>query len=228
MSEKRFHSSSAFRSKRSLWIWPPACPRPCEPSFPMPGWLSTGSMWGNWLMMSYRVFGSRIGGRSWIGRTRRAKPPARRVKSTCPSNSLTETPRQLLARCRYALYKSEDKWTNNQWLRLYIAFERYPKLKRAYEHAQRLTHIYQGTEKAKAIEALKKWICEARKLRIKEIETCANTLQEHLPNIVNYFDHRSTNASAESFNAKIKQFRALQRGVRDSEFFLFRLTKFYA
>src|SRR5690625_17079 len=116
----------------------------------------------------------------------------------------------------------------NQWLRLYIAFERYPKLKRAYEHAQRLTHIYQGTEKAKAIEALKKWICEARKLKIKEFETCANTLQEHLPNIVNYFDHRSTNASAESFNAKIKQFRALQRGVRDSEFFLFRLTKLYA
>lgn len=139
-----------------------------------------------------------------------------------------DTPRQLLARCRYALYKSEDKWTNNQWLRLYIAFERYPKLKRAYQHAQRLTHIYQGTEKAKAIEALKKWICEARKLKIKEFETCANTLQEHLPNIVNYFDHRSTNASAESFNAKIKQFRALQRGVRDSEFFLFRLTKLYA
>src|SRR5699024_9887423 len=139
-----------------------------------------------------------------------------------------DTPRQLLARCRYALYKSEDKWTNNQWLRLYIAFERYPKLKRAYEHAQRLTRIYQGTDKKKANQAIRKWISDARKLKIKEFETCANTLQEHLPNIVNYFDHRSTNASAESFNAKIKQFRALQRGVRDSEFFLFRLTKLYA
>src|SRR5690625_191904 len=135
---------------------------------------------------------------------------------------------QLLARRRYALYKSEDKWTNNQWLLLYIAFERYPKLKRAYEHAQRLAHVYQGTEKAKAIEALKKGICEVRKVKIKEVETCANTLQEHLPNIENYIDHRSTRASAESFNAKIKQFEAHQRGVRDSEFFLFRLTKLYA
>ncbi|RLD77869.1 MAG: DDE transposase, partial [Bacteroidetes bacterium] len=32
----------------------------------------------------------------------------------------------------------------------------------------------------------------------------------------------------ESFNAKIKQFRATQRGVNDIKFFLFRLAKIYA
>ncbi|MBU2949173.1 transposase, partial [Tamlana agarivorans] len=46
--------------------------------------------------------------------------------------------------------------------------------------------------------------------------------------ILNYFNNRSTNASAESFNAKIKEFRAMFRGVRDIPFFLFRLTKLYA
>ncbi|WP_417764995.1 transposase [Sphingobacterium composti] len=44
----------------------------------------------------------------------------------------------------------------------------------------------------------------------------------------NYFDNRSTNASAESFNAKIKAFRSQFRGVRDINFFLFRLTKLFA
>jgi transposase len=39
-------------------------------------------------------------------------------------------------------------------------------------------------------------------------------------NILNYFDNRSTNASAESFNAKIKAFRAQFRGVKNVEFFL--------
>ncbi|MGL5895142.1 MAG: ISAon1 family transposase, partial [Bacteroidales bacterium] len=34
--------------------------------------------------------------------------------------------------------------------------------------------------------------------------------------------------SAESFNAKIKAFRADFRGVRDIKFFLFRLCKIYA
>ena len=38
----------------------------------------------------------------------------------------------------------------------------------------------------------------------------------------------STNAFAESFNAKIKAFRAALRGVTDIKFFLFRLTKLYA
>ncbi|TVQ05204.1 MAG: DDE transposase, partial [Balneolaceae bacterium] len=37
----------------------------------------------------------------------------------------------------------------------------------------------------------------------------------------------STNASAESFNAKVKLFRANQRGVVDTAYFLFRLSKLY-
>nr|WP_232505683.1 transposase [Flavobacterium crassostreae] len=46
--------------------------------------------------------------------------------------------------------------------------------------------------------------------------------------MLNYFDNRSTNASAESFNAKIKTFRNQFRGVRKVDFFLFRLTKLFA
>ncbi|WP_410504567.1 transposase [Maribacter sp. ACAM166] len=38
----------------------------------------------------------------------------------------------------------------------------------------------------------------------------------------------STNASAESFNAKIKSFRVQFRGVRNVEFFLFILTNIFA
>nr|WP_315258337.1 transposase [uncultured Flavobacterium sp.] len=43
-----------------------------------------------------------------------------------------------------------------------------------------------------------------------------------------HFDNRSTNASAESFNAKIKAFRSQFRGVRNKDFFLFRLSNLYA
>ncbi|WP_430809556.1 MULTISPECIES: transposase [unclassified Carboxylicivirga] len=44
----------------------------------------------------------------------------------------------------------------------------------------------------------------------------------------NYFNGRSTNAAAESFNAKIKDFRRQFRGVKDVNFFLYRLCKIYA
>ena len=46
--------------------------------------------------------------------------------------------------------------------------------------------------------------------------------------ILNFFDNRSTNASAEAFNAKIKNFRAQLRGISDVKYFLFRLQKIYA
>jgi transposase len=37
-----------------------------------------------------------------------------------------------------------------------------------------------------------------------------------------------TNASAESFNAKIKALRSQFRGVADLKFFMFRLARLYA
>ena len=43
----------------------------------------------------------------------------------------------------------------------------------------------------------------------------------------NYFLNRATNASAESLNSKIKQFRAQLRGVIDVDFFLYRLSLIY-
>ena len=46
--------------------------------------------------------------------------------------------------------------------------------------------------------------------------------------ILNFYNNRFSNALAESFNAKIKLFRANLRGVADKKFFLFRMSKLYA
>ncbi|NLX81622.1 MAG: transposase, partial [Proteiniphilum sp.] len=46
--------------------------------------------------------------------------------------------------------------------------------------------------------------------------------------ILNFFDRRSTNASAESFNAKIKVFRSVLREVNNIPYFLFILKNIYA
>ncbi|MCC9044427.1 transposase [Myroides sp. M-43] len=37
---------------------------------------------------------------------------------------------------------------------------------------------------------------------------------------MHYFNHRSTNASAESFNGKIKYFRMMDRGIIDKNYLL--------
>jgi len=61
----------------------------------------------------------------------------------------------------------------------------------------------------------------------KAFYSAAMSLHWHRESILNFFDNRS-NASAESFNARIKLFRANQKGVRDTTFYLFRLSKLYA
>ena len=43
----------------------------------------------------------------------------------------------------------------------------------------------------------------------------AATFHEHYDEILNFYNNRFSNAAAESFNAKIKSFRAALRGVVD-------------
>jgi transposase len=143
--------------------------------------------------------------------------------------SNADTLKQLLARSRYLLYKSSSKWTDNQQKRATILFEKYPDIEKAYKLCQNLSWIFNNTkDKTSALIRLAKWDEKVRQAAFKSFNTIARTMSIHYKNILNYFDNRSTNASAESFNAKIKAFRTQFRGVRNIEFFLFRLTNIFA
>ena len=102
-------------------------------------------------------------------------------------------------------------------------------IKLAYELTQKLSWIFENTnEKIYGYTRLAQWYEKVNQAGFKSFNTIARTIMNHYKTILNYFDNRSTNASAESFNAKIKAFRAQFRGVRNVEFFLFRLCKIYA
>lgn len=140
-----------------------------------------------------------------------------------------DTIKQLLARSRYVLYKKSADWTSGQRQRAKLLFERYPDLQKAYELATELSNVYDKTnDKLYGLTRLAKWHEKVRQLGFKAFNTISRSIQLHYKTIVNYFDNRSTNAAAESFNAKIKAFRSQFRGVRSIEFFLFRLTNIYA
>ena len=140
-----------------------------------------------------------------------------------------DTAKQLLTRSRFLLYKSPNKWSDSQKARATILFEEYPEIKTVYYLSQKLRNIYNNnTDKTVAITKLAHWYNDVDKLGIKSFNTIMNTVKINYDSILNYFDKRSTNASAESFNAKIKAFRNQFRGVRKVDFFLFRLTKLFA
>lgn len=140
-----------------------------------------------------------------------------------------DTLKQLLARSRYLLYKNSNKWTDNQSERAKILFEQYPDIEKAYKLCQNLSWIFNNTkDKTAALIRLAKWDEKVRQAKFKSFNSISRTMSIHYKNILNYFDNRSTNASAESFNAKIKAFRVQFRGVRNVEFFLFRLSNIFA
>ena len=139
-----------------------------------------------------------------------------------------DSPKQLLARCRYILAKKPNEWTNNQIKRVALLFELYPLLKTAYHHILEFRNIYELKNREQARNSFYKWIDKTNNLKIKLLNTVANTIQNNLYYIINFFDNRHTNANAESFNSKMKLFRANLRGVVDTKFFLFRLYKLFA
>lgn len=140
-----------------------------------------------------------------------------------------DTRKQLLARSRHLLFKHHSKWTEKQAQRAEVLFKHYPSLHKAYKLSMELFHIYQNTKvKEVAYTKLARWYEAVEQSKFKTFNTVKRTIQQHYRSILNYFDNRSTNASAESFNAKIKAFRLQFRGVRSTDYFLFRIEKLFA
>ena len=71
-----------------------------------------------------------------------------------------------------------------------------------------------------------KWYNKVDDSRMKQ-NVIAATFYEHYDEILNFYNNRASNAAAESFNAKIKLFRANLHGVVDKKFFLFRIAMLY-
>lgn len=140
-----------------------------------------------------------------------------------------DTKKQLLARSRYLLYKSCNNWTEKQKERAEILFAQYPDIREAYSLTHSLRMIFaKNSTKDGARLALAKWYDKVDRSGFRSFNVISATLYEHYEEVLNFFVNRSTNAFAESFNAKVKAFRAQLRGVTDIKFFLFRLTTIYA
>jgi transposase len=140
-----------------------------------------------------------------------------------------ETKREILFRSRLLLFKSPGKWSPSQKKRAAILFKLYPDIRKAFGLVHRLRMIYSksksiGTARLK----LALWYNHVTESGFQTFNSLSASIYTHSDRILNFFNNRSTNASAESFNAKLKAFRSQFRGVGDIKFFLFRVSKIYA
>lgn len=139
-----------------------------------------------------------------------------------------DTPRELLARSRYLLFKPVHGWTEKQKQRAAILFREHPDIQTAYELSQQLKTLYdKSMNREVAATLLREWSSACDLSAIPEMEDAAATVLRHEGRILNFWSNRATNAFAESFNAKLKHFRGMLRGIRDLKFFLFRCEGYF-
>lgn len=140
-----------------------------------------------------------------------------------------ETMPQIIAKSKHIILKNKSKWNKQQTDRAKILFDLFPSLKKAYDLSMKLTEIFNKKVKPdQARLSLAIWYNEVEEFDENCLSKVLDTFQNNNVTIINYFEQRLTNASAESFNAKIKALRSQFRGVSDIKFFMYRLTMLYA
>ena len=140
-----------------------------------------------------------------------------------------ETLPQIVSRSKHIILKHRSKWNEQQKTGAAILFDKFPKLPEGYSLSMKLTDIFNkksGPDEARL--NLARWYNEVEKFDYMEFNKVLDTFSNHSTTIINYFEERLTNASAESFNATIKAFRSQLRGVANVKFFMFRLARLYA
>ena len=140
-----------------------------------------------------------------------------------------ETKPQIMARSRHIILMHKSKWNAQQQERAAILFRMFPRLEEAYNIYLDLVDIF--NKKSKLAEArlnLARWYNKVEAFDDDGFSKVIETFENHNATIINYFEDRLTNASAESFNAKIKAFRTQFRGVGDIKFFMYRIATLYS
>ena len=139
-----------------------------------------------------------------------------------------ETMADLLTHVRYPLMKRYEDWTDFQREEMRILFEVAPKMKEAYGLLCALRSIFSKQKKRDEAEVvLHKWYDDVEQADIEELISVRDTIKSKEEYVLNFFNNRSTNASAEAFNSKVKGLRAQVHGVSDLPFFMYRCAKIF-
>ncbi|MEM8896240.1 MAG: transposase [Bacteroidota bacterium] len=145
-----------------------------------------------------------------------------------PQHENGDTPKQLLSRSRGLLYKKPYQWSQSQKQRAQILFREYPDLQQAYACTIEFREVYELERRTDAVSAITRWITKWLGKMPHQFTAATRSILINLDRITAFFDHRSTNGNAESFNAQIKSMRLLQKGVNCEKSFVFRLHKLYS
>jgi transposase len=139
---------------------------------------------------------------------------------------------EMLTRSRYLLFNRQQDWTISQQKRAALLFETFPSLKITYQLTQQIRQWLDisnvGNYEWQIERQLIAWYDDAEQAKLPEIENLIRLIGSHEQKIMNYFIKGKTNAKAEAMNNKIQRFITANYGVRDKDFFMYRLAHYFS
>lgn len=145
---------------------------------------------------------------------------------------LIETKIEMLTRSRYLLFKRAQNWKPWQAIRAKQLFSFFPDLKKAYLLTEKIRDWYDKTNIGKSLLTVERnllqWVEDVDIANIPEMKGLVKMFEKHHETILNYCITGQTNAKAENINSRIQRFINVNYGVRDEDFFFFRLKKYYS
>ena len=139
---------------------------------------------------------------------------------------------ELLERSRYIICKMQTEWDEDEIEIMEHLFSTFPILQTAYELTQKLRLWYISKNIGKHIISIEKelfdWYDEVDQSKIIALRGVRKMIEKHQDDIINYFKEGQTNAKAENMNSKIQRFLFNNFGIKDRDFFFFRLAGYFS
>jgi transposase len=135
-----------------------------------------------------------------------------------------------LRRISHSITQSPDKWNDEMECVVNQVFTEHNELKTVYEISQKFKQWYNYDNCFKSVEKitenLHNWYGEA--FQIPEFKGVVKMLRKHETQIINFFKNGITNAKAERLNGKIQRFISSNYGIKDKDFFLYRVSNYFS
>jgi transposase len=91
-----------------------------------------------------------------------------------------------------------------------------------------IRHFWDCLEDETALMTFRGWYGWATRSQLKPIIKVAKMLKRHLNGLMNYIEHRITNAVSEGFNSRIQSIKSAARGFRNFDNYRIRILFFCA
>ena len=126
--------------------------------------------------------------------------------------------RYLLLSAFENVYDDEEKYS-----RLEALLAVNDTLHKAYLLKEDLRLFWEQDSRDKAQAFIETWLKEARSVGNSHLDKIANTIENHLQGILNYYDYPITTGPLEGINNKIKVLKRAAYGFRDMDYFKLRI-----